>query len=57
MPTIKLKEQTLKRINAVFEELFSGNSKTAKNLAKKATWDFKINAVMDRLAEAISRGD
>jgi hypothetical protein len=56
MPTIKLKEQTLKRINAVFEELFSGNSDTAKNLAKKATWDFKINAVMDRLAEAISQG-
>jgi hypothetical protein len=56
MPTIKLKEQTLKRINMVFEELFLGNSQIAQNLAKEATWDFKINAIMDRLSEAISRG-
>jgi hypothetical protein len=56
VPVIKLKEATLKRINDVFESLFLGNSEIAQNLARQATWDFKINAIMDRLAEAISRG-
>jgi len=56
MPSVKLKESTLKRINEVFESLFLGNSEVAQSLAKQATWDFKINAIMDRLSEAISRG-
>jgi hypothetical protein len=53
---VKLREETANRINTVFEGLFLGNSEAAQKLAKKATWDFKINAIMDRLAEAISRG-
>jgi hypothetical protein len=56
MPTVKLKEATLNRINKIFESLFLGNSEIAQNLAKEATWDFKINAIMDRLTEAISKG-
>jgi len=50
MPTVKLKESTVQRIDKVFKEIFAGNSDIAQKLAEtSATWDFKINAILDRL--------
>lgn len=53
---LKLKEETLQRIDGVFQDFFVADTVTAQKLSKTASWDFKINAIMDRLGEAIARG-
>jgi len=47
--TIKLKLVTIERIDQVFLNLFSDNSHPARKLAKQASWDFKINSLIDKV--------
>ena len=56
MTVVRLKPETLKRLDKAFKMLLVENSDTAKKLAEEASWDFKVNAILDRLQEAVSRG-
>jgi predicted transcriptional regulator len=53
---VRLRDETVRRIDELFEQILMGNSDIAQNLAKKVTWDAKVNAILDRLEEALSRG-
>lgn len=47
---VKIKTDTLERINKMFNDLLPSNSHLAQKLAKRrATWDDKINALLDEV--------
>jgi FtsZ-binding cell division protein ZapB len=50
--TIKVRKETLQRLQHALEELMRGNSEVAVKLASNATWDTKINALLDRFSES-----
>lgn len=55
--TVKVEKNTLTRIDEAFQSLLEENSGVARKLAKSyASWDFKINAIIDRLKETYARG-
>jgi len=50
--TIKVRKETLQRIQHMLEELMRGNSEVTTKLTSNATWDMKVNALLDRFSEA-----
>ena len=49
MPVIRLKDETAKRVTIGFNKIFKENSHPAKKLASSASWDFKIQVILDEL--------
>lgn len=44
--TIKVATETAEEINTLFSKMVEGNSHAAKQIAKKASWNQKITAIL-----------
>lgn len=60
MPTIKIPEETLQRINKVFRNLMEQKilvtNSTVLEMVEKASWNFKIKAILEKLEKAGEEG-
>ena len=54
--TIKVATETAEDINALFGKLVEGNSHAAKQIAQKASWNQKIQAIIQDYKKFLGEG-